>query len=602
VPVDQIKDGRGGFVLPGGTGLGYDVLVPDEPVVVTGEAQSANTVPRYALQRKGNYQAIGKKWKHYELEAIVTGKSVYSRDVTLPDMVYGQIIHRPAFAARLKSVNSKVAEAMPGIKVIPIDQGNGFVGEVSFVGVVSADQFSLPSAVEAVEVEWEIPKDLSQDQLDTSLDVARLRASDDFEHVVAEEGDIVAGTGTAKHKVSARYDTPFAAHAAMEPRAALASVRDDKVEIWCGSQDPFFVQKRVATVIGRAVDDVVVHPHRIGGGFGGRVQCHASEEAAILSAAIGRPVRVQWSREAEFQNNYFQPAYSHFINAGINEKGIIAHWEHDFVSSPIGTGPMPAKIGWAADLVVADFGTSRGSLPPYRMANRRIRYSDIRTRVPIGAWRALGAAPNAFAIESMMDELAITAGLDPLELRLNNLPIDEKRLADVLRRVAEISDWGQPVDPAVKDFGRGLACAVYTGKTPVAVVADVVVDHAAKEIHVSKIWCAQDCGLVINPDQVENQVMGNIVWGCSMALKEQLTIKAGRVEQTNFHAYELLRHAESPQMTIALMDSDTAPVGVGESALGPVAPAIANALFAATGRRVRKLPMKYASVFADNQG
>ncbi len=359
------------------------------------------------------------------------------------------------------------------------------------------------------------------------------------------------------------------------------------------------MQRRVAKALGRKVDDVVVHPHRIGGGFGGRIPCQASEEAALLSAVVGRAVRVQWDRETEFQQNYFHPGYSHFIDAGVTAEGSISHWAHDFVSSPIIFGLVPGNIAWALDMVAADKGTARGGVPPYFVANRRVRFSDIRTPVSVGAWRGLGAAPNTYAIESMMDELAAAAGIDPLQFRLRNLPPASARLAGVLRRVVEISQWGRP---APQDTGRGLACAVYKGETAVAVVAEVRVDHAARALRVTKTWCAQDCGLVVNPDQVENQIMGNMIWGCGVALKERITVAAGSVQERNFDGYEIIRHHEAPEMTVALVvPPDTPPVAVGESALAPVAPAIANALFAATGRRIRRLPMRYDSVFSDDE-
>lgn len=588
---DQVLDGRGGFVLPDGGTLEYGALVQAGAVVMAASEliASEQAPPRYAVTRRGNYQAIGQSWGHHEFEAIVTGQTVYSRDVSHPEMLYGQAIRPPVFGAKLQSVDGAAAEAMRGVRAIVFDRKN------SFVGVVTENPFILPQAVAAIAVRWEMPEALNQDHLDAWLDVEKLRADDDFEHELAAEGDVAAGRGAARYSATARYDTPFLAHAAIEPRAAMAHVTPDKAEVWCGTQDAFFVQRRVAKALGRNPDDVVVHPHRIGGGFGGRVVCQASEEAALLSAAVGRPVRVQWDRETEFQNNYFQPGFSHFIDAGVTDAGIISHWDHDFVSSPIITGLAPGVAAWVMDRVMADEGTARGSLPHYQMANRRVRYSDIRTPVPIGAWRGLGAAPNTFAIESMMDELAASAAQDPLELRLKNLPPTSERLAGVLRRVAEISGWGEP---SATNNGRGIACAVYRDETAVAVVAEVQIDRVAGELRVSRIWCAQDCGLVVNPDQVENQIIGNIVWGCSMALKERLTIADGAVEQRNFDGYEILRHDETPDITVALVIPQGAPpVAVGESAFAPVAPAISNAIFAATGQRIRRLPVSFGDVF-----
>jgi isoquinoline 1-oxidoreductase beta subunit len=247
------------------------------------------------------------------------------------------------------------------------------------------------------------------------------------------------------------------------------------------------------------------------------------------------------------------------------------------------------------DAFVADSGTSRGGLPPYDIANLRVRYSDIRLPVTTGSWRGLGFAPNTFAIESMIDELAHAAGIDALQFRLQNISSAETKVVHVLRRVAALSNWK---NVSKSDKGYGLACGVYKGKTAVAVVAKVNVSNEQKRIAVEKIWCVQDCGLVINPHQVESQIIGNIVWGCNMVLKEQITIANSAVKERNFGAYDLLRYDEMPQVSIELVDTPhQAPVGVGESAFGPVAPAITNAIFSITGRRPRRLPINAGDIF-----
>lgn len=597
VDIGFVKNGTAGFILPGGVISTYATLANGKHIIVPDENPTGAPVEQYALQNKKDFKAIGKSWKHHELNAIVTGQSLYSRDVSLEGMAYAQIIHPPAFAQRVKSIDASTAEALSDVQVITIDLGNKFAGIVHFVGIVAGDLSTLRVASDAVQIEWENTGRPDQGGLEQLPDLEKIRDGKGFEHVLSESGDVEFDKSHSINRQTARYDTPYAAHCQMEPRAALADVKDGKVEIWCGSQDAFFVQKRVASLLDRPAEQVVVYPQRMGGGFGGRVHCKASEEAALLSAAIGKPVRVQWSREAEFQNVYFQPAFSHLIDAGVDKNGRISHWAHDFVSSPIITGLLPPNIGWAADFIVADEGTARGAMPPYALGNHQIRYSDIRTDVPIGPWRGLGAAPNAFAIECMMDELASDAKIDPFEFRLNNLRDTDERLANVLRKVGEMSGWGTSTDKLPKDTGRGLACAIYKNETPVAVVALVKVDHAARQIRVTNIWCAHDCGLIINPDQVKGMIEGNIIWGCSMALKEQITFAQGSVDQDNFHTYEILTHEEAPLIEVALVASDKPPYGVGESALPAVAPAIANALFAATGKRVRKLPVRYDEVF-----
>lgn len=593
VGTELVRDAHGGFGLPGERIVFYADLVPSEPLVDDTDEQSP---PRYARTRTGQFRVIGQPWKHPELKSIVTGTAPYSQDFYIPGMVYGHVFHPPAIGANLRQIDSREAGAMPGVSVISVDKGNGFVGPVKFTALVAETPVLLATARGAVDLDWDLPEQPDQRQPDEELDVARSRKTDNFEHVLRDHGQIETGAELAKHVLTSRYDTPFAAHAAMEPRAAVAWARPGGIEVWCGTQDPFFVQKRVALLTGRDPDEVLVHPLRMGGAFGGRIRCQAAEEAALLSVETGKPVRIQWDRETEFQSNYFHPAFSHLISAGVTASGEISHWDHDFVSSPIATGPMPENVAWFMDKAMADFGTSRGSLPPYRFASHRTRYSDIRTKVPVGSWRGLGAAPNAFAIESMMDELASLAGRDPLEFRLTHLPPERATMVSVLKRVAQMSDWGTAEKPG---HGKGIACAEYKDETPVAVVAGVFIDHDARVIRVTGIWCAQDCGVVVNPDQVEALVEGNIVWGCSMALKEQITFDRGRVEQVNFHTYDILRQDECPEISVQLMLSERDPAGVGEAAFGPVAPAIANAIFAATGQRVRRLPVQYDSIFPD---
>lgn len=587
LPLSQINDARGGFILPDGEQLPYRMIVPGDAQILHANigATQDNLPARSAERRSNKYSAIGKEWKHHDLHKIVTGQCIFSRDMSLPDMLYGEAVHPPAFGARLVTVNADKVKAIPGVKKVIVDWKDGFCA------IVADNPFTLSTAIAALDTDWHVPDSLNQSDLDRIFDVQRANADSQFEHELMSTGDLAKGRRRAHHRLTSRYDTPFAVHAPMEPRAAVADVKPEKVELWCGSQDPFFVQRQVAQQLGCKPEKIIVHALRMGGGFGGRVQCLASIEAARLSAAVGQPVAVQWHREMELRDNYFQPAFSHLIDAGVNTNGTISHWHHKFVSSPIVTGLVPDSISWFVDRVVADEGTARGSKPRYAIKNCRIDYSDIRTSIPTGAWRGLGAAPNTFAIESMIDELAHAARIDPMQFRLQNISDEEHRLAAVLREVANISNWDNPL-PA--DMGRGVACAVYKGLTAVAVVVEVAIDHAEERIQVTRAWCAQDCGLVINPDQVKSQITGNIVWGCSMTLKERVTIEAGRIVEDNFDSYEILRNHECPDVTIALVDPESSPPsGVGEAAFPPVAPAIANAIFAATTQRVRQLPVSY---------
>jgi len=592
VQVKEIRDAQGGFLLPGGKRQNYADLVEGRPVILDQDnaVDTFNISARHTATAMGRYRAIGQNWRHHDLVAMVTGQPLYARDVSLPGMLYGAVVRPPVLGGKIKSIASAAAKKMPGVKAVVVNR------EEEFAGIVVQRPEQLQAAVDALEVTWEDAVSLDQASLDETLNVDAARQSNDFEHILAEDGKAPA---TSRQRITARYETPFATHGAMEPRAAVASVSEERAEVWCGSQDPFFVQLRVAKLIGRPAEDVTVHTHRMGGAFGGRVWCRAAEEAAMLSQATGKPVRVQWSRETEFAHNYFQPRFSHHIEASVDSSGLINQWEHDFVSSPIITGLVPENISGIVDTFVADAGTARGAVPPYEFGYHRIRYSDLRTAVPVGAWRGLGVAPNVFAVESMMDELAHVAGIDPLALRLKNLGQDQARLVNVLKKVAALSEWGAPTAPGV---GKGIACAVYKDETYVATVAEIILDEEAQEVRVNKIWCVQDCGLMINPDQVDHQVVGNIVWGCSMAFKERISFANGRAEQRNFDEYEILRHDETPAIVVELVKSGAPPSAVGESALAPTAPAIVNAIFAAAKVRIRQLPIQVDDVFANKTG
>ncbi len=586
-PVDQLADAGGGFEVEG-TFIGYGELVSAEAEVLV--ADHRDGAEQYFRTRTKSRQVIGDRWRDPDIEDIVTGRTVYSRDVSLPGMLYGDVVRPPRFGATLIDASDNGARALPGVVAVLINKAS------NLAGVVAESPLILADALGKIEAKWQLAEAASSEG---ELDVSRYRGDGDFEHSLVDRGDKSLADSVSVQTISANYATSYMAHAAMEPRAAVAQVTKNTAEVWCGCQDPYFIRGRVAALLGRNKDEVVVHPMRMGGGFGGRVLCQPAEEAALLSAHVERPVRVQWDRETEFQHNYFQPRFSHAIDAGLDDKGNIAFWRHDFVSSPIIFGLVPGSLARFLDAFVADEGTARGASMPYEAAHKRVRYSDIRTDVPTGAWRGLGAAPNTFAIESMIDELAYAARKDPLAFRLAQFGKGGKHaghLSDVLRQVGEMSRWGRP---AGANRGLGVACAVYKDQTHVAVVAEIEIDHSARQIKVIELWCAQNCGLVVNPDQVENQVLGNLVWGCSMALKEKLTVGDGVANERNFDRYDVLRHAEAPETHIRLVETEGAPpVAVGESALAPAVAAIANAAFAATGKRPRKLPIDYDSLHA----
>ncbi|WP_421780118.1 molybdopterin cofactor-binding domain-containing protein [Kiloniella litopenaei] len=599
IHVKNITDTHNGFKIENTRIIHYHNLLSDTPFLLMEiDASEVKDVALYSLLSSRSKHHIGHNRVSSAIENIVTGTEIYARDFNLTDTLFGHVFRPPALEAVIQSVNLKNAQNKDG--VIHIEQQI----EKNLVAVVAKDPISLRLAIERINITWQ-KSDINSTELIEKINVNKLIQQGELEHVLVDDG-VSKGLSNNLKIIKSCYSSPCMSHASMEARAATAWVRQDKVEIWCGSQDPFFVKSRIAKQLGRNLDNVVVHSLRVGGGFGGRVLCQPAEEAALLSKLVGKPVKVEWSREDEFQNNYFQPPFSHMIEAGVRSDGYIEYWRHDFASSPIITGPIPSSIAWMVDSFKADEGTARGSHNPYNIKNKRIRYSDVRTKVPIGAWRGLGSAPNCFAIESMMDELAHEAGIDPLDFRLHNLSSYHEVLKKVLivlgkMKPANQKQKQQSANDIENDHGYGLACAIYKNETPVAVAVEVIIDHSEQSVLVRNINCVQDCGAIVNPQQVENQVMGNLVWGCSMAMKEKITFEEGQVIENNFDGYQILRHAECPAINIELIKSDKPATGAGEAALGPVAAAIANAVFDATGVRVRNLPIRYEDLFNGKQ-
>ena len=588
VAVANVADGEAGFVLPGGAKIAYRDLASGKPVVLSGDEQPRTKLRLFSVEQHRIKAARNLSWNRSAVEQIVTGQMVYSRDIVVDGMLYGRVIKPTALGAKLGRVKLDKARRMPGVVKVFTDESR------DCVGVICGDPFTLNEAALAVEIEWKIDKPFAQDALDSIMDVERYRREDDFEHTLAERGTMPAGAQGTNKIVKARYRTPMAAHAAMEPRAAVALVAPDRVDVWGAAQSPHFVRARISKITGHDEEKINVHTHRLGGAFGGRILCQAAEEAVLLSKEVGKPVRVQWTREEEFQYNHVHPPFDHVVEASTSAGGKIAHWRDSFTASPIifTSSVLPDYVQFFVDFTQED-GSPRGALPPYDIANLRIRYSDIRTPLVTSAWRGLGVAPNTFAVESMMDELAFAAGIDPVEFRLRNLSAAHVRLKGVIEAVAKASNWGASPLP---NHGRGMACAIYK-KTPVAVVVEVRVDPSAKDIKVTRAWIAQDCGLVINPDQVKAQAEGNLIWGISFALKERLLLKDGKIEASNFDQYPVARMTDAPEIHVELIERGAdPPIGAGEPVIAPTPAAVANAIHAATGKRMRRLPIAFEDI------
>ncbi|WP_376100641.1 molybdopterin cofactor-binding domain-containing protein (plasmid) [Roseomonas sp. CCTCC AB2023176] len=522
-----------------------------------------------------------------ELAAVLLGVPAFAADGAPPDLLHGAMLRPPRLGARLRRAVPGGAPAVPGFAAFAAGDG--------WAGLVAERPGALARALAAAEPAWEGGSEWGAAELARAVDVdARLagRGRTSLPHRLLD-GEL---RRAAPWDVDMRLDVPMAAHAAIEPRAALARWSADlrRLEVTAGTQDAFFVRATLARHLGLRESDIVVRSARMGGAFGGRSVPNVELEAARLARAVApRPVLVQWTRADEFREAFHRPPSSHRVRARLGPDGRIAAWWHAFVSGHVifSAAAMPGWLQGAANAVTGDTGISRGARPPYAIGEARVEFDAVRLPVPTGPWRGLGAAPNAFAIEGAMDALAMRAGADPVAFRLAHLGA-EPRLAACLRRAADMAGWGRRTLPRGRALGVG--CAPYKDASWAAVVAEVESDGRGS-LAVTGLWCAQDSGRVLDPDRVRAQAEGNLVWALGSALKEELTLAGGAVAAATFADYRLPTLLDVPRtLDVALVDPPPGAGfgGAGETALGPALAAIANAASSATGERLVRLPLR----------
>ena len=526
------------------------------------------------LKPASAWTIIGTSVPRVDLPAKIRGAAIYGYDARAEGMLYGAIARPPTLGATLRSAAPGSAASMPGVVAV--------VAEPDFAGAVAESRSAAYAAVGAMELEWAEQAPIQQDQIEALVQAAPGRGV-----VIQREGDVGAALRDATI-ISAEYRTPMAAHAHLEPQAALVDVRPDRVIAHVSTQSAMLAAQSIASVLGREPQTVEVHPTYLGGGFGRRIGGDVAVEAARLSAAAGRPVHVGWTRSEEFRNGYVRPPTHHVLRATLGPGGRITAIEHSQASSNVLLSIFPRLLKIAFG---ADFGAWRGARISYAVPNITTTAELAQLPIATGAWRGLGLMANLFAVESFIDELAHAAGVDPLEFRVINAGDDLRgqRIRAVLASVAERSGWGSA---APQGRARGVACSI-DANTAAAHVAEVSLKPEGG-IRVHKIWAAVDPGLPINPDGVAAQTEGNITMGLSSVLFERLTVRDGRVAAGNFDAYPLLTMRDAPEIDVAVLRSGDVPYGVGEPPMGPIAAAVANAVFALTGKRLRELPLSVA--------
>jgi isoquinoline 1-oxidoreductase subunit beta len=529
------------------------------------------------LKAREKFMVIGRSTPRLDVPDKITGKAQYGINARVPGMLYGAVARAPRFAATLKSGLAGEAEKMPGVQKVVIDTAN------NFAGVVADTRSRARNALEKLQLEWTGGSAIGQDELERLVTAQPTQGT-----VIRTVGNVDANFGS--DRLEAAYRTPLAAHAHLEPLAALVDVRADKIEAWIPTQN---VEQEAELLRGMfAGKEVLVHGMQMGGSFGRKGNQSAILEAARLSQAAGAPVHVAWSRAEEMrQSIYRQPSHS-VMRGNVDANGRITAFEHTIACGDTSTGLLELPvIGPALETLyeLSPFMLS-GFFPPYNFVNYRGHTRNVVLPIQTGIWRGVGLLPNVYAIEMFIDELAGKAKMNPLEFRLKNLGDDErgKRIRAVLEEVKLKSDWSTP---AAFGTARGVACNI-SSNTAVAIVSEVQIGNG--KILVTRVTVAADCGLVINPSGAALQAKGSVVMGLSSTLIEKIVLQDGAVAQSNFDDYPLLRLEQTPsRIDVHFVDSGFDPQGMGEPVIGPVAPSVANAVFALTGQRLRELPLKF---------
>ena len=560
-----------GEVLHAASGrkLGYGELV---------DAANAQTLPKdVPLKDPKDFVLIGKPLKRLDTPDKVNGKAVYGIDAMLPDMKFATLRECPVFGGKVAKVDDSAAKKIPGVqKVVVLDD---------LVAVIGDNTWAAKKGVDALHIEW----DEGPNARVSSDDIWRdLRAASEKDGVVAESrGDIAKGLATGE-RVEAAYEMPFLAHATMEPINATVHLKPDSLEIWTGTQVLARVQSEAAKAAGLPVEKVIANNHLLGGGFGRKLEPDMVVKAVQIAKHVDGPVKVTWTREEDIQHDVYRPVYRDTIAATLSE-GKIVGWKYKISGSAILARWLPPAFQKGIDIDAIDSAVDT----PYEIPNFHVEYVRAEPpAVPTGFWRGVGPNNNVFAIESFMDELARKVGKDPIEFRRSMLGKHPRFLA-ALDLAAEKSGWGQPLPPRV---GRGV-CLQPSFASFIVTVVEAEVDELG-EVNLRRITSAVDTGIAVNPDTIVAQLEGGLIFGLTAALYGDITIHNGRVQQSNFNDYRMLRIDQTPRIDVHVIKSAEAPGGIGETGANAGPPALRNAIYAATGIALRRMPIDRALIAA----
>jgi isoquinoline 1-oxidoreductase subunit beta len=525
-----------------------------------------------ALKRREDFKLIGKPTKRLDTPAKVNGSAVFGIDVRPPGVKIATLTQSPVFGGRVKSLDDTAAKAVKGVRqIVRLDDA---------VAVVADHMGAAKKGLAALVIEWDDGPNakLTTDDVAAELEKATLNSGPIAQNI----GDVDAAMAGAVTKLEAVYQVPFLAHATMEPMNCTVHVRNDSCEVWVGSQVVARAQAAAAKVTGLPLEKVTVHNHLIGGGFGRRLEVDGVTRAVQIARQVDGPVKVVWTREEDIQHDMYRPYWFDRFSAGLDAQGIPVAWHHRYAGSSVIARWLPP--GFKNGL---DPDSTEGAIDlVYSLPNMRVEYLQVEPPgIPTAFWRSVGPSHTVFVTESFIDELAAAAKQDPVAYR-GALLGQSPRAKAVLDLAAQKAGWGQP-SPA--RAGRGVSLQFVFG-TYMAQIAEVEVATSG-EVRVRRVVCAVDCGSVVNPDTIQAQIEGAIIFGISAALHGEITLKNGRVQQTNFHTYQMLRIDEAPVIETYIVQNSEAPGGIGEPGTSAIVPAIANAIFAATGKRLRKMPV-----------
>jgi isoquinoline 1-oxidoreductase beta subunit len=554
---------------PSGKNIRYGELAADAARVPVPE--------NVTLKRPENFKLIGTPAKRLDTPAKVNGTAVYGIDVRPPGVKIATLAQSPVFGGRVKSVDDAAAKAVNGVRqIVRLDDA---------VAVVADHMGAAKKGLAALKIEWDDGPHvrLNTEEIARELEKATLSSG----AVARNIGDADRAMANAATKIEATYQVPFLAHATMEPMNCTVHVRNEGCEIWVGSQVIGRVQAVAAKTAGLPLDKVIAHNHLLGGGFGRRLEVDGVIRAVQIAKQVDGPVKVVWTREEDIQHDMYRPYWFDRISAGLDKEGRPVAWDHRFAGSSVIARWLPPafKNGLDAD-------STEGAIDlVYDLPNFHVEYVRVEPPgIPTAFWRSVGPSHNVFVTESFIDEMAAAAKQDAVAYRRALLDKSPRAKA-LLDLAAEKAGWGQALP---KGSGRGVSLQFVFGSY-LAQVAEVEVSKEGA-LRVRRVVCAVDCGTVVNPDTVQAQIQSGIIFGATAALYGEITLKNGRVAQANFDTYQMLRMNEAPAVEVHIVKSSEPPGGVGETGTSAIVPAIANAIFAATGKRLRKMPVDTAEL------